>query len=268
MTSAGQRQTAADPVLVVRDGDIAMVTLNRPEKLNAVSKAMWRTLGEAMRALDRDADVRCIVLRGAGEEAFGPGADIGEFETERKTIRQATAYGKIMHGTLAAVRDCRHPTIAMIYGLCVGGSLEIASMCDLRICGRSARFGVPINRIGVIMAYPELSALIDLVGRATAMEILLEGRVFGADEAKEKGLVTRVVDDAAVAAEVANAARRIADGAPLSNRWHKKFARRLTDPRKLTAREYAEGFANCGTDDYLEGYRAFLAGRKPIFRGR
>jgi enoyl-CoA hydratase len=262
--------TADDAAVVLRvlDGDIATVTLNRPEKLNAVSRAMWHRLGEVMRALDRDDSVRCIVLRGAGEKAFGPGADINEFETARQTVRQATAYGKVMHGTLAAIRDCRHPTVAMIYGLCVGGSLEIASMCDLRLCGESARFGVPINRIGVIMAYPELSALIDLVGRATAMEILLEGRVFGAAEAKDKGLVTRVVPDARLAAEVTACARRIADGAPLSNRWHKKFAQRLVDPRKLSAREYAEGFANCATADYIEGYRAFLAGRKPRFTGR
>jgi enoyl-CoA hydratase/carnithine racemase len=173
-----------------------------------------------------------------------------------------------MHATLGAVRDCRHPTIAMIHGLCVGGSLEIASMCDLRICGESSRFGVPINRIGVIMAYPELSALIDLVGRATALEILLEARVFGAAEAKDKGLVTRVVPDAKVTEEAYAAARRVASGAPLSNRWHKKFARRLMDPRKLARREYLEGFANCDTRDYLEGYRAFLEKRRPNFEGR
>ncbi|MFY7779634.1 MAG: enoyl-CoA hydratase/isomerase family protein, partial [Tagaea sp.] len=139
---------------------------------------------------------------------------------------------------------------------------------DLRICGESARFGVPINRIGVIMAYPELSALIDLVGRATALEILLEARVFGAAEAKDKRLVTRVVPDARVTEEAYVAAARIAGGAPLSNRWHKKFARRLTDPKKLTAREYREGFANCDTRDYLEGYRAFLEKRRPKFEGR
>jgi len=150
----------------------------------------------------------------------------------------------------------------------VGGSLEIASMCDLRICGESSRFGVPINRIGVIMAYPELSTLIDLVGRATALEILLEARVFGAAEAKDKGLVTRVVPDAKVTEEAYAAAKRVASGAPLSNRWHKKFARRLMDPRKLTRREYLEGFANCDTRDYLEGYRAFLEKRRPNFEGR
>ncbi|MBI3451536.1 MAG: enoyl-CoA hydratase/isomerase family protein, partial [Rhodospirillales bacterium] len=127
---------------------------------------------------------------------------------------------------------------------------------------------VPINRIGVIMAYPELEALIDLVGRATALEILLEARVFGAAEAKEKSLVTRVVADDKVAEEAYAAARRIADGAPLSNRWHKKFALRLKNPKPLSRAEFLEGFANCDTEDYREGYRAFLDKRKPRFKGR
>jgi enoyl-CoA hydratase len=255
------REAAGDPRIVT-------VTLNRPDKLNAITKALWARLGETMVSLHREENIGCVVLRGSGEQAFGPGADISEFEKTRATTKLAVAYGKIMHATLGAVRDCRHPTIAMIHGLCVGGSLEIASMCDLRICGESSRFGVPINRIGVIMAYPELSALIDLVGRATALEILLEARVFGAAEAKDKGLVTRVVPDAKVTEEAYAAAKRVASGAPLSNRWHKKFARRLMDPRKLTRREYLEGFANCDTRDYLEGYRAFLEKRRPYFEGR
>jgi enoyl-CoA hydratase/carnithine racemase len=255
------REAAGDPRIVT-------VTLNRPEKLNAITKALWARLGETMVSLHREENVGCVVLRGAGEQAFGPGADISEFETTRATAKLAVAYGKIMHATLAAVCDCRHPTLAMIHGLCVGGSLEIAAMCDLRVCGESSRFGVPINRIGVIMAYPELAALIDLVGRAAALEILLEARVFGAAEAKDKGLVTRVVPDAKVTEEAYAAARRVSAGAPLSNRWHKKFARRLMDPRKLSKREYLEGFANCDTRDYLEGYRAFLEKRRPKFEGR
>lgn len=254
-------------VLVRRDGDIATVTLNRPDKLNALSKALWRAVGDAIAALDSEEGVRCIVLRGAGEKAFSPGADITEFPRERSNLDQARAYGEVMHATMARVAACRHPTIAMIRGVCVGGGLELATMCDLRICGRSSRFGVPINRLGVIMAYPEIAALIDLVGRSTALEILLEGRVFGAEEAKEKGLVTRVVPDAEVEAETYATARRIADGAPLSNRYHKKFARRLLDPRPLTPEEFDEGFATAATEDYQEGYRAFAEKRKPRFRG-
>lgn len=254
-------------VLVRRDGDIATVTLNRPDKLNALSKALWRAVGDAITALDSEEGVRCIVLRGAGEKAFSPGADITEFARERANLAQARAYGTIMHAAMARVAACRHPTIAMIRGVCVGGGLELATMCDLRICGRSSRFGVPINRLGVIMAYPEIAALIELVGRSTALEILLEGRIFGAQEAKEKGLVTRAVADAEVEAETYATARRVADGAPLSNRYHKKFARRLLDPRPLTPEEFDEGFATAATEDYQEGYRAFTEKRKPSFRG-
>lgn len=255
-------------VTVGRDGGIATVTLNRPDKLNALNKAMWRDVGEAFRALSHDGAVRCVVLTSAGGKAFSPGADIAEFSTERADVAQATIYGGLMHEAMGAIGDCPHPTLAVIHGICVGGGLELVAMCDLRICGASSRFGVPINRIGVVMAYPEMAALIGLVGRATTLEILFEGRVFDAREALQKGLVNRVVADDQVAAEGAAAARRIADGAPLVNRWHKKFARRLADPAPLSAQERAEGFAAFGTEDYREGVRAFLVKEKPRFRGR
>jgi enoyl-CoA hydratase/carnithine racemase len=254
-------------VLVERRSDIATVILNRPEKLNALNKALWQAVGAAMAALGEDDGVRAIILTGAGDKAFAPGADITEFESERSNIAEARAYGAVMHETMGRIATCRHPTIAMIKGICVGGGLELAVMCDLRICGQSSRFGVPINRLGVIMAYPEITALIDLVGRATALEILLEGRVFGAAEAKEKGLVTRVVPDDKIEEESYASARRIAEGAPLSNRYHKQFARRLLDPRPLSAEEFGQGFATAGSADYQEGYRAFVEKRKPRFRG-
>jgi len=253
---------------VLRDGAIATVVLNRPEKLNALTRALWADLGAAIAALSADDTVRCIVLRGAGEKAFSPGNDIAEFATERSNKAQAIEYGRTMHATAQALVDCRHPLVAQIHGICVGGGLEIAALCDLRICGAGSRFGAPIKNLGLVMAYAEMAPLVRLVGPAVALEILLEGRVFDAAEAKDKGLVTRVVPDAEVATEARATAERIVDGAPLAARWHKRFARRLADPRPLTDAEREECFDCFDTEDFREGYAAFLAKRKPAFRGR
>ena len=258
-----------DPtILVERDGAIARVVLNRPEKLNALTRPMWKRLGEVFLELDRDDSVRCVILRGAGTRAFAPGNDISEFETERSNVDQARGYGNDMRRTIEAIGNCRHPVVAQIHGICVGGGLEIAGLADIRICGESSRFGVPINKLGLVMAYAEIGSLISLAGESTALEILLEGRVFDAQEAKDKGLVTRVVPDADVDSEARATAQRIADGAPLVARWHKKFARRLRDAKPLSAEEYDEGFACFGTEDFQIGYRAFLAKEKPLFKGK
>ena len=259
---------ATESVLFAREGAIATITLNKPERLNALDKGMWRALGEIFARLDADESLRCVILRGAGEKAFAAGADIAEFETERADVAQAREYGRVVQTTMDAVARCRHPVVAMIHGACVGGGLEMAAVCDMRICGESSRFGVPVKNLGLVMAYGEMKAFIELVGRAVALEIVLEGRVFGAQEAKEKRLVNRVVPDDKVTEEALAAARRIAEGAPLVARWHKKFARRLADPRPLTPEEYDESFACFGTEDFRIGYRAFLAKRKPEFRGR
>jgi len=253
---------------VLRDGVIATVVLNRPDKLNALTRGMWQALGTAIETLSSDDDLRCIIVRGAGEKAFSPGNDIGEFATERANKAQAIAYGRVMHATLDALGVCRHPLVAQIHGVCVGGGLEIAALCDLRICGESSRFGAPIKSLGLTMAYAEMAPLIRLVGAAAALEILLEGRIFDAAEAKEKRLVTRIVSDDKVAAEARASAERIAEGAPLVARWHKKFARRLADPRPLTAAESDEGFDCFDTEDFRIGYAAFLAKKKPVFAGR
>jgi enoyl-CoA hydratase/carnithine racemase len=255
-------------ILVERDGAIATVILNRPEKLNALTRPMWKRLGEVFGELSADNGLRCIVIRGAGTKAFAPGNDISEFATERSNVEQARAYGEDMRRTIEAISNCRHPVVAQIHGICVGGGLEIAGLADIRICGASSRFGVPINKLGLVMAYAEIGSLIALAGEANAMEILLEGRVFDADEALAKGLVTRVVPDDLVEREAREAAQRIADGAPLVARWHKKFARRLRDGKPLTPAEYDEGFACFGTEDFQIGYKAFLAKQKPGFKGK
>jgi enoyl-CoA hydratase/carnithine racemase len=257
----------SDVVLLSRDGDIATVTLNRPDRLNALDRAMWQRLAALMAEIAGDTAIRCAIVRGAGS-AFGAGADVAEFATERDTPAKAAAYAEIMGAALNALRDCPMPTVAQIHGACAGAGLEIAIRCDLRIAGDSSKFGAPVQRLGITMPYPEIAALMELVGRATTIEILLEGRMFGAREAYEKGLVCRVVPDSAVEEEARATARRIADGAPLVHRWHKKFVRRLLDPKSLSVAEMAESYAACGTEDYRAGIKAFLAKEKPRFQGR
>ncbi|NYT78354.1 enoyl-CoA hydratase/isomerase family protein [Alcaligenaceae bacterium] len=258
----------SDLIQVQHDGPIVTVVLNRPDKLNAMTRPMWRQLGAVIDQLSADDAVRCIILRGAGEKAFSPGNDISEFQTERSNKAQAIEYGRLMHETVRALTQCRHPLVAQIHGICVGGGLEIAALCDIRICGESSRFGAPIKNLGLVMAYQEMESIVRLTGPDVALEILLEGRIFDAAEAKEKGLVTRIVPDAQVAAQAQAAAQRIAEGAPLVARWHKKFARRLADPTPISDAEYDECFDCFDTEDFRIGYAAFLAKKTPAFRGQ
>lgn len=255
-------------VSIDRSEVTATVTLANPERMNALDTTMWRQLEQAFVALSADDRLRCVVLRGAGDKAFAAGADVGEFALVRSNREQALAYARVTHAALQAVTNCVHPVVARIHGACVGGGLEIASMCDMRICGESSRFGIPIKRLGLVVSYHELSSLIALVGSAVVLEILLEGRVFGAAEALAKGLVNRVVPDAEVEREVGAAVSRIVEGAPLVARWHKRFVRRLADQAPVTDDEMDECYTCFDTEDFRIGYRAFLDKRKAAFTGR
>jgi enoyl-CoA hydratase/carnithine racemase len=258
----------ASTILIGRNKTTATVTLNKPEKMNALNLEMWGGLAKAFQALSADDSLRCIVLRGAGVKAFAAGADVAEFAAVRSNVEQARAFAKITHTAMQAIATCPHPVIAMIHGACVGGGLEIASVCDMRICGASSRFGIPVKRLGLVVSYSELKPLVSLVGSAMALEILLEGRVFDAAEALAKGLVNRVVADEDVEKEVHAVAARISEGAPLVARWHKQFVRRLADPTPLTEAEIDECYACFETQDFDIGYQAFLNKGKAVFTGR
>ena len=251
-----------------REGAVARLVLNRPDKLNAFNIAMWQRLGDCMAEVNADRDLRCLLVTGGESAAFGAGADIAEFERLRADSEQAEAYARQMEPGLEGLDHCPIPSVAAVWGACVGAGLELALLCDIRICGEGAKLGIPINRIGHCLPYAGMRALVALAGPATASEILLEGRVLGAEEALAKGLVTRVVPDAEVAAEAEACAGRIAKGAPLAARWHKRFIRRARDPKPLSEAEWREPFESCDTTDYREGIRAFVEKRKPTFRGQ
>ena len=256
-----------DHILVSNDDNISTVTLNRPDKLNALNRSAWQELADAFTELNGLGLVRCIVVRGAGGKAFSAGADISEFADERCNVAQATTYGSIVEGAINTIIEGPHPTIALVEGACVGGGLEIACACDIRICGESSRFGIPVSRLGLTMAYPELQALLSVVASPVAKEILFSGELFGAHRAAAVGLVNRVVADDLVQQETYALAARVVKGAPLVNRWHKKFIRRLADSKPLADEEVHESYKAFGTKDFRRGYRAFLGKTDPDFEG-
>ncbi len=256
-------------ILVKKISDFTIeVTLNRPDKLNALTKPMWKELGATFKKLSKDKNLRCIIIRGAGGKSFSPGNDIGEFEKERSNSKLAKAYGVYLHGTLRAIQDCPIPTVALIEGICVGGGMEIAACCDLRICGQSSRFGVPIKRLGLTMAAKELEALLSVTTYSIAMEILLEGKIMNAQEAYEKNLVNRVVEDSKVEEETYKTAELICDGAPKVARWHKEFAKEIIKTGKVTSALNNKGYKCYDTEDFQIGYKSFLSKTKPKFKNK
>ena len=267
MSTAAAPQ-ASGHILVEYEGPVALVTLSHPGRLNAVTVSMWQDLAQTFTQLSANDGLRCVVLRGEGGN-FAAGADIREFPKYRSDQAGVMHYHtRILAPALNAIATCQHPVLAEIQGVCVGGGLEIASQCDLRIAADNARFGVPINRLGFPMAPDEMRGLLALVGRAVTLEILLEGRVFGAAEAMTKGLLTRVVPAKQLRQEVMASARRLAKGAPLAARINKQTVARLSTPSApLTEVELQELFRYAQSRDHQEGVRAFLNGSEPVFTG-
>ena len=256
-------------VIAMLTGPLLTVRLSNPSKRNALDAGMWKALRTVFVEADGADDLRCIILRGAGDDAFAAGGDIEEFASVRATVDDALHYHEtLVASALDSIRCCPVPTVAAIRGACIGGGLEIAGCCDIRIAGRSSRFGVPINRLGFSMYPGEMAGLLTLVGPAVLLEILLEGRILNADEAIDRGLLTRIVDDEQVFAEAEASAARIAAGAPGVARAHKMWVQRLSNGISLSEAEKRSALDFLETEDYREGLQAFIEKRRPRFTGR
>jgi len=250
-----------------QEGAIATVTLSHPGRLNAISAAMWQEITRHFDRLAANPGVGCVVVRGAGGN-FSAGADITEFPQLRSGVEALHRYHQqIIAPALRAIGDCPHPTLALIEGACIGGGLEIACECDLRIAGASARLGAPIRHLGFPMAPDEMCGLLRVAGRNVTLELLLEGRVLTAGEAAAKGLLTRVVEDDLVVNEALRSAADIARGAALVARINKQTLRRLSpEPVPFTEPELRAFYAAWSdSPEHREGVRAFLEKRPPDF---
>lgn len=249
------------------DGEIATVVLSNPGKLNAINVAMWQGLQQTFAALAALPALRCILIHGA-DANFAAGADIAEFAQVRHDLTSGMHYhNQTIAQALQAMSDCPIPIVAAIQGVCVGGGLEIACGADIRIAAADARFGIPVNRLGFPLAPSELQALLALVGQAVTLEILLEGRVFDAAEAKDKGLIQRIAADPMH--EARQTAQRIARGAPLAARMNKQLVRRFSlQAAALDQAEMRAAFAFLDSADYRDGVASFLNKTIPIFHGK
>lgn len=251
-----------------RAGSVATVTLDSPGRRNAISVAMWLELRRVFEAIGADDTLHCVLVRGA-QGHFAAGADVTEFAAVRHDRASGRRYHlEIMAPALEAIRAAPPPVLAVIEGVCVGGGLEIALACDLRLAADDARLGAPVGRLGFPLALPELPPLVELVGPGVAAELLLAGRLLEAREAQVRGLVQCVVPRDDLEAETARWVDGILAGSPAAARQNKRQLRLLRSRTPFTEAEIDASFGFLEWADYREGVAAFLQRRRPEFGGR
>jgi enoyl-CoA hydratase/carnithine racemase len=257
-------------LIVEKRGAVGWIVFNQPAKRNAINGAMWRGIPRAMAQFDADPEVRCVAFRGAGTEAFASGADISEFDEIRAQKSSVAEYDGLLDQVLHSIQDSRKPSVAMIYGFCMGGGLEVALACDLRYCGRSAQFGIPAAKLGLAYNIEGHRRLIETVGHARAREIMFLGRRYNADEGFAMGLVNQVFHDAELDGEVGRIITQLCENAPLSIANSKtiieEYVKAAGAPDEANMTAAIERCAKSG--DYQEGRRAFMEKRKPAFKGK
>jgi enoyl-CoA hydratase len=245
----------------------AVVTLCRPAQLNALTLAGWRRIRQVLTELRDDPSIRVVIIRGAGERAFGAGADISEFPLERLSPDAAEGYNAAIAAALQSIQSLPVPVIAMIKGLAVGGGCELAAACDVRIASSDSRFGIPIGKLGVTLGLTETRAVAGVIGAANLKYLVYSGRLIDTGLASAWGLVQQVEARADLVACTADLAWTIASSSEVTIRATKQVTALAADPstgddHPLLAQLHDEAY---GGADFREGVKAFLTNRTPEF---
>ena len=255
----------ADEILVATGDHVCTITLNRPEKRNALTKRMCETLVRTFTELAADPGIRVVIVRGAGQ-AFSAGLDLREMATQRASGEAELAP---LEQALETLDHCPQPTIAAVQGDAVAGGCELALHCDLRVAADSARFSMPLARIGLAVPVSLTWKLVDMIGMAKTKEMLFTGDAVGAEEALRLGLANRVVPAAELDRSVQTLAHQITQNAPLAVRAMKAFVQRTVGHRRELVRADLEELARQvrTSRDLQEGLAAQRERRVPTFRG-
>ena len=256
-----------ETILVEKRESVAILTINRPDKLNALSSKVHAEGVGALDELRKDTEIRVLVITGAGEKSFIAGADIGEFAEQTPVTQRNLFYEKTFFNSIDTFPK---PVIAMINGFCLGGGCELALACDIRLASEKARFGQPEINLGIIPGGGGTQRLTRLVGEGKSMEIILTGDMIDAPTALQLGLVNHVFSAEELEAKTMEMANKIAEKSPIALQMAKeavKLASRSNLDEGL--RREVDLFAICfSTEDKREGVTAFLEKRKPVFKGK
>ncbi|MBK1788094.1 enoyl-CoA hydratase-related protein [Prauserella cavernicola] len=257
-----------DGIEFARDGEIARLTLNRPEKLNAVSFDMWSAIPGIVAEVERDPSVTVLVLTGAGEN-FSAGADIGEFRELRSSAEGTATYDKAVEAAVNALASMRKPSVAMVRGHCIGGGCQLAVASDFRFAAEGARFGITPAKLGIVYHFDSTRQLVSLVGPANARYFLLSGLLVDAVRAREMGLVNEVVAADSLEESTLDFVRTLGSRSQASIRGMNRIIAKIVAGQAESDAKVAEiRAAAVHGEDYAEGVAAFLDRRPPRFTYR